>query len=124
MKNLIGQVIRGGLLLISIVSFVYLAYGRENPDEVRVTDSPAWSRLANEIRLYPEESPQDSLDKEMQVIQKFLKEHDGEARVGFHDPEVFRAIDHVRTRLQKADKALERLQNELSHTDVRAGTEK
>jgi len=45
----------------------------------------------------------------MLVVQKFLKAHETEVRVGVYDLEVFRAIDQARARLQKADRDLETL---------------
>ena len=53
----------------------------------------------------------------MLVIQKFLKAHETEVQVGIYDLEVFRAIDKARARLQKADKDLETLRNELSYRE-------
>ena len=63
------------------------------------------------------ESPQDSLGKEMLIIQKFLKPHETEVKVGIYDVEVFKAIDQARARLQKADRDLETLRNELSYKE-------
>src|SRR6266850_2349950 len=51
---------------------------------------------------------------------KFLKAHETEGRVGIYDLEVFRAIDQARARLQKADKDLETLRNELSFKEEQA----
>src|SRR6266404_7563396 len=65
----------------------------------------------------PNESPQDSLGKEMLTIQKFLKSHETEVKVGIYDLEVFKAIDQARARLQKADRDLETLRNELSYKE-------
>jgi len=56
----------------------------------------------------------------MLVIQKFLKAHETEGRVGIYDLAVFKAIDQVRARLQKADRDLERLRNELSYKEEQA----
>jgi len=64
-----------------------------------------------------DDSPQDSLDKEMLVIQKFLKAHETEVTVGIYDVEVFKAIDRARARLQKADRDQEVLRNELSYRE-------
>jgi hypothetical protein len=41
-------------------------------------------------------------------------------RVGIYDLEVFRAIDRARARLQKADRDLETLRNELSYKEEQA----
>jgi hypothetical protein len=56
----------------------------------------------------------------MLIIQKFLKSHETEARVGIYDVEVFKAIDQARARLQKAEMALETLRNELSYKEEQA----
>lgn len=55
-----------------------------------------------------------------QVIQKFLKAHETEVQVGVYDLVVFRAIDKARARLQRADKDLETLRNELSYREEQA----
>ena len=43
-----------------------------------------------------------------------------EVKVGIYDIEVFEAIDPARARLQKVDRDLETLRNELSHKDEQA----
>ncbi len=61
----------------------------------------AWNDFITQIKFLPDDSPQDSLDKEMLVILKFLKAHETEGRVGIYDLEVFRAIvNHRRTLLR------------------------
>ena len=44
--------------------------------------------------------------------------YETEVRVGIYDVEVFKAIDQVRDRLQKADKDLATLRNELSYKET------
>ncbi len=61
-----------------------------------------------------------SLGKEIVLIQKFLREHQSEVSVGIYDITVFKAIDQVRARLQKADKDLETIKNELSYKEYLA----
>jgi hypothetical protein len=95
-----------------ISSCIYLAYGKESP--------PSDDIVRNLIASVPHESPQDSLGKEMLIIQKFLKSHETEVRVGSYDVEVLRAIDQARARLQKADRDLETLRNELSYKEEQA----
>ena len=80
----------------------------------------AWNDFIAQIASVPYESPQDSLGKEMRIIQKFLKAHETEVRVGIYDIEVFEAIDRARARLQKVDRDLETLRNELSHKEEQA----
>jgi hypothetical protein len=58
------------------------------------------------------------------VIQKFLKEHETEKTIGIYDITVFRAIDQARARLQKADKDLEKIRNELSYKEYQAKLER
>ena len=50
----------------------------------------------------------------------FLKAHETEVRVGIYDLEAFKAIDQARARLQKADRDLETLRNELSYKEEQA----
>jgi hypothetical protein len=80
----------------------------------------AWNDFVSQIKFLPDDSPEDSLDKELLVVQKFLKAHETEMRVGIYDLEVFRAIDRARARLQKADRDLETLRNELSYKEEQA----
>jgi len=107
------QLFRAIVIIALISSSVYLAYGKESPN-VYIARNVAWNDFITQIKFLPQDSPQDSLDKEMLVIQKFLKAHETEGRVGIYDLEVFKAIDKVRGRLQKADRDLERLRSELS----------
>ena len=108
---------KGALPLFSIVSDVESASSS-------VTRNVARNDLVTQIRSLPDDSPQDFLDKELIVIQKFLKTHETEVRVGIYDLEVFMAIDGARARLQKADKDLETLRNELSYKEQQTQTGK
>jgi len=114
MNNLRILVFRTLLLAVSIISYVYLTYAKEASCVAPIERNVAWNDFITQIKFLPQDSPQDSLDKEMLVIQKFLKAHETEGRVGIYDLEVFKAIDKVRGRLQKADRDLERLRSELS----------
>ncbi len=67
-----------------------------------------------------DDSPHETLGKEILLIQKFLKEHQSEVSVGIYDINVFKAIDQARARLQKADKDLEAIRNELSYRESQA----
>ena len=80
----------------------------------------AWNDFAAQIRYLPPDSPEDSLDKDLLVIQNFLRAHEREVRVEIYDIRAFRAIDRARSRLQKADKDLETLRNELSYKEEQA----
>jgi hypothetical protein len=108
------------LLLALISSYVYATYGKESPSLIRIVRNAAWNDLVTQIKFLPDDSPQDSLDKELLVIQRFLKAHETEMRVEIYDLRVFRAIDQARARLQRADKDLETLRNELSYKEEQA----
>jgi len=110
-----------GFLLIALIgSGFYLAYGNDGRPVVHIVRNLAWNDFIVQIKFLPDDSPQDSLDKEMLVIQKFLKAHETEVTVGIYDVEVFKAIDRARARLQKADRDLEVLRNELSYREEQA----
>ena len=111
---------RAFLLVTLISSYVYLTYGKEGPPVTHIVRNVAWNDFISQIKFLPDDSPQDSLDKEMLVVQKFLKAHETEVRVGIYDLEVFRAIDQARARLQKADRDLETVRNELSYKEEQA----
>ena len=119
MKIIRTQLFRAiaGITLIS--SCVYLAYGKESPD-IHIARNVAWNDFVAQVASVPYESPQDSLGKEMLIIQRFLKSHETEVRVGIYDVEVFKAVDQARARLQKADRDLETLRNELSYKEEQA----
>jgi hypothetical protein len=108
------------VLVILISSFVYVTYAKEGPPVVHIVRNVAWNDFITQIKFLPDDSPEDSLDKEMLIIQKFLKAHETEMRVGIYDLEVFSAIDRARARLQKADRDLETLRNELSYKEEQA----
>jgi hypothetical protein len=104
-----------------IALLVSLAYGSEDrPAVVRIARNDAWNDFVRQIKFLPDDSPQDSFDIELLVVQKFLKAHETEVSVGVYDLEVFKAIDQARSRLQKADRALETLRNELSYKEEQA----
>ena len=109
------------LLLVTLISLcVYLTHGKEGPRVTHIVRNVAWNDLITQINFLPDDAPQDSFDKELLVVQKFLKAHETEMRVGIYDLEVFRAIDRARARLQKADRDLETLRNELSYKEEQA----
>ena len=114
------QLFRAIVMVTLISSCIYLTYGKERPPSVYIVRNLAWNDFIAQIASVPYESPQDSLGKEMLIIQKFLKSHETEVRVGIYDVEVFRAIDQARARLQKADRDLETLRNELSYKEEQA----
>lgn len=113
-------VFRALLLIALITSCFYFLYGQERGHVVPVARNVAWNDLVTQIKYMPDDSPQESLFKEVLVIQKFLKEHQTEVSVTDYDIAVFRAIDQVRARLQKADKDLQTIKNELSYKEQQA----
>jgi len=118
--NIRSVLVRGCFLVALLASCFYLAYGNDDRPVVPIARNVAWNDFISQIKFLPEVSPQDSLDKEMLVIQKFLKTHETEVTVGIYDLEVFKAIDQARARLQKADRDLEALRNELSYREGQA----
>ena len=114
------QLFRAIVMATLISSSIYLAYGKDGPPNVYIVRNVAWNDFIAQIASVPYESPQDSLGKEMLIIQKFLKSHETEVRVGIYDVEVFKAIDQARARLQKADRDLETLRSELSYREEQA----
>jgi len=113
------QLFRAIVIITLISSCVYLAYGKESPN-IYIVRNVAWNDFIAQIASVPYEAPQDSLSKEMLIIQRFLKSHETEVRVGIYDVEVFKTIDQARARLQKADRDLETLRNELSYKEEQA----
>ncbi len=95
-------------------------YGQERGHVVPIVRNVAWNDLVTQIKYMPDDSPQESLFKEVLVIQKFLSKHSTEESVTDYDIAVFRAIDQVRARLQKSDKDLETIRKELSYTEQEA----
>jgi hypothetical protein len=72
MKMIRTQFFRAIVVITLISSCVYLAHGKESPN-VYIVRNVAWNDFIAEIASVPYESPQDSLGKEMLIIQKFLK---------------------------------------------------
>ena len=119
--NTVRNLLFRAFLLVSLISScVYLTYVKEGPSLTHIMRNVAWNGFITQITFLPGDSPQDSLDKEMLVIQKFLEAHETEVRVCLYDLEVFKAIDQARERLQKADWDLETLLNELSYKEDQA----
>jgi hypothetical protein len=61
------RIFRAFVLVTLISCYVYLTYGEERPSVVR---NVAWNDLVAQIKCLPHDSPQDSFDKELLVIQK------------------------------------------------------
>jgi hypothetical protein len=112
------------LLVILTSSYSFPMYGREDTSIVHIVRNVAWNDFITQIEFLRDDSPQDSLDKEMLVIHRFLKAFEIEVRVDIHDLEALKAIDQRRARLQKADRDLETLRDELSFGDRQAKLER
>jgi len=91
-----------------------------NASSVSIVRNAAWNDLVRQMDPMTDDSPQETLGKEIVLIQKFLREHQFEVSIGIYDIAVFRAIDQARARLQKADKDLEAIKNELSYKENQA----
>jgi len=120
MKIIPRQVLYAFLLLTLAGSYASRANGKGDRFGVPIARNVAWNDFVSQIRYLPDDSPEDSLCKEALTIQKFLKVHETETKVGIYDLEVLRAIDQARVRLQRADKDLETLRNELSYKEEQA----
>jgi len=101
-------------VFVLIFSCGYFAYAHDRSRVTPLARNMAWNDFVHQIEFQPEGSAQDSIDKDLRIIQRFLRAHEGEQQVGVYDVEVFRAIDRARARLRQADKDLESLRNELS----------
>ena len=123
MKTVRYLVFRALLLVTFITAYVYFLFGQERQQSVSIVRNAAWNDLVRQMDPMTDDSPQETLGKEIVRIQKFLREHQFEVSVGIFDTAVFRAIDQARARLQKADKDLETIKNELSYKEnqVRGG---
>lgn len=78
---------------------------KRRPSSRPIARNLGWNDFITQIKFSPLDSPQDSIDKEMLVIQRFLREHETETNVGVYDLAVFRAIDQVRARLHSRQRS-------------------
>jgi hypothetical protein len=120
MKTVRFLVFRALLLVTFITAYVYFLFGQERQQSVSIVRNAAWNDLVRQMDPMTDDSPQETLGKEIVLIQKFLREHQFEVSIGIYDIAVFRAIDQARARLQKADKDLETIKNELSYKENQA----
>jgi hypothetical protein len=78
--------LRAFLLITLLILLVCLTYGTEGRSSVvHIVRNVAWNDFIIQIKFLPLDSPQDSIGKEMLVIQRFLKEHETETNVGVYD---------------------------------------
>ena len=124
MKAIRFLVLRAFLLIAFVTSYLYLLYGQEPRDHVPIPRNAAWNDLVIQINPTTDDSPNETLGKEIVVIQNFLKEHQSEISVGIYDITVFRAIERARARLRKADKDLETICSELSYKESQTQRER
>jgi hypothetical protein len=117
MKSARFLVFRVFLVMALLTTYLYFLYGQEREQGVPIARNAAWNDLVRQIDPSMDDSPHETLGKEIVLIQKFLKEHQSEVSVGIYDINVFKAIDQARARLQKGDKDLEAIRNELSYRE-------
>jgi hypothetical protein len=120
MKTIRVLVFRAFLFIALITTYFCLLYGQEPGDVVPIVRNVAWNDLVHQVDPSANDSPRETLGKEFVLIEKFLREHQFEVSVRIYDITVFRAIDQARARLQKADKDLETIKNELAYKEVQA----
>ena len=108
----------GVFLLFTLTGLcVCRMFGKGRDSFVPIMRNVVWNDFVSQIRFLPDDSAEDSFAKETLTVQRFLKAHAMETRIGVYDLAVFRAIDRARARLQKADKDLETLRDELSYRE-------
>lgn len=117
MKTVRFLILRALLLVTFITAYVYFLFGQEREHLVPIARNAAWNDLVYEIGQSVDNSAHENLGTEVILIEKFLREHQREVNIGVYDINVFKAIDQARARLQKADKDLEAIRNELSYRE-------
>jgi hypothetical protein len=120
MKTIRFLVFRAFLVIAFTTMYLHFLYGQERERVVPIVRNVAWNDLVHQINFAVDIPAMETLGKEVVLIQNFLKEHQSEVNVRVYDITVFRAIDQVRARLQKADKDLETIKNELSYKEEQA----
>jgi len=120
MKAVRSLIFRVLLLITFITAYLCFLYGQERQHSVSIVRNVAWNDLVRQMDPLTDDSPQETWGKEIVLIQKFLREHQSEVSVGIYNIAIFRAIDQARARLQKADKDLETIRNELSYKEYQA----
>src|SRR5437879_12610722 len=73
-------VFRVCLLIAFLSTYLYFLYGQEREQGVPIVRNAAWNDLVREIDLSMDDSPHETLAKEIVLIQKFLREHQSEVR--------------------------------------------
>jgi hypothetical protein len=109
--------LRAFLLVTFLITYFYFSFGQEPEHYVPIVRNAAWNDLMYQIDPSADDRAHETLGKEVVLIEGFLREHQREVSVGVYDPTVFKAIDQARVRLQKADRDLETVRNELSYKE-------
>jgi hypothetical protein len=109
--------LRAFLLVTFLITYFYFSFGQEPEHYVPIVRNAAWNDLMYQIDPAVDDRAHETLGKEVVLIQRFLREHQREVSVGVYDLTVFKAIDQARVRLQKADRDLETVRNELSYKE-------
>lgn len=117
MKTVRSLLFRTFLLITFITAYLYFLYGQERDHFVPIARNTAWNDLVRQIDPSLDNSAHETLGTQVLFIEKFLRERQSEVSVRIYDIAVFRAIDQARARLQKADKDLETIRNELSYKE-------
>jgi hypothetical protein len=113
-------VFRALLLTTFVTAYLYFLFGQEREHLVPIARNAAWNDLVHQIDPSVDDSAHGTLGTEVVLIEKFLREHQSEVNVPVYDIGVFKAIDQACARLQKADKDLETIRNELSYKEYQA----
>ena len=98
MKTIRLSIFRAFLLIAFMTAYLCLLYGQERGHVVPIARNTAWNDLVIQVNPDMGDSSSDSLGKEL----------------------LYRAIDQVHARFQKADKDLETIKNELSYKEAQA----
>lgn len=75
MKTIRFLVFRVLLLVAFITTYLYLLYGQERQHFISIVRNAAWNDLVSQIDLQADDSPHETLGKEILLIQNFLREH-------------------------------------------------
>jgi hypothetical protein len=113
---------RPGLFLtwVFLVVSLYQCYGGGRERTIPITRNLAWNDLLHQLDLAQNQVPRETVTQDLIVIQKFLSDHQTEAKITVYDITVFKAIDQARARLHEADRDLEAIRDALSYKEYQA----
>ena len=109
--------LRAFLLVTFLVTYLYFSFAQEPEHYIPIVRNAAWNDLMQQIDPSVDDRAHETLGKEVVLIQRFLRDHQREVSVGVYDLAVFKAIDQARVRLQKADRDLETIRNDLAYRE-------